>query len=103
MKSVELSQKTQKTQYSEAMKASSLASGLPQARHTLKSAQILGFLGQFNKFARKNQYNWDSCTNTSIFDTNVMKTIVNTSKTHTLDSKTMVNTSKYNTELAKPL
>ena len=94
MKSVELSQKTQKTQYSEAMKASSLASGLLQARHTLKSAQILGFLGQFNKLARKNQYNWDSCTNTSIFDTNVMKTIVNTSETHTLDSKSIVNTSK---------
>ena len=78
MKSVELIQKTKKTQYFEAMKASSPKPGLPHARHTLKSAQILGFLGQFNKFARKNQYNWDSCTNTQICNTNVMKTKQNT-------------------------
>ena len=55
MKSIELSLKTKKTQYFEAMKASSLKSslGCHSARHTLKSTQILGFLGQFNKFQIK--------------------------------------------------
>ena len=68
MKSIELSIKTPKTQYFEAMKAPSPNSslGCHWARHTLKSIQILGFLGQFNKFHTKNQYYWDRCTNTTI-------------------------------------
>ena len=75
MKSIELSLKTKKTQYFEAMKAPSLKSslGCHWARHTLKSTQIFGFLGQFNKFQTKNQYYWDSCTNTTIFNTALMK------------------------------
>ena len=75
MKSIELSLKTTKTQYFEAMKAPSPNSnlGCHWARHTLKSTQILGFLGQFNKFQTKNQYYWDSCTNTPIRNTTLMQ------------------------------